>query len=105
MRKLGANIGVHNKYGRIDICATNKTGETHLIEVEGKSSKQKEQAMYSAIGQSLLLMNKPTKNTFYGIAVPDTPDWEKQLSKIPTYIKNRLNLKCYLTSKESIREI
>ncbi|MEN8134778.1 MAG: hypothetical protein ABFS18_04485 [Thermodesulfobacteriota bacterium] len=105
LKRMGATIGPHNKYGRIDVCTTNNAGETYLIEVEGKSSRQKEQAMYSALGQLLLIMNRPTKNTFYGIAVPDTPEWEIQLSKIPTYIKNTLNLKCYLTSKESTREI
>jgi hypothetical protein len=105
LEKMGVTIGVHNLFGRIDVCATNGAGETYLIEVEGKSSKQREQAMYSALGQLLLQMDKPPQNTFFGIAVPDTPEWEMQLSKIPSYIKRKINLKCYLTSKEATREI
>ena len=54
--------------------------ETVVIEVEGESSRQKEQAVYSAFGQIVLLM-RPDTNVRYGIAVPDTPSWEGQNGK------------------------
>lgn len=103
--ELGASIGAHKELGRVDIYATHKDKGTFLIEVEGQSSKQKEQAMYSAIGQTILMMLSPDRNITYALAVPDLPEWERQLAKIPSRIKHILNLKCLLVSESGVREV
>ena len=100
----GASIGAHPVYGRVDVIATHPELGTYLIEVEGKSAKQKEQAMYSALGQTILLMDKPEINITYVLAVPDQKDWEFQINKIPTRIKNMLNMECFLVSKIGVRK-
>ena len=45
LRKLGATVGAHNTYGRVDVFTSYPEHGTFLIEVEGASSKQKEQAV------------------------------------------------------------
>ena len=77
---------------------------TVVIEVEGESSLQKEQAVYSAFGQIVLLM-RPDTNVRYGIAVPDTPSWEGQMAKIPAHIRDMLSLTLWLVGKTSVREL
>ncbi|MCG9630876.1 hypothetical protein [Vibrio sp. Isolate30] len=100
---LGADIGAHPIYGRVDVCAIHPTKGTYLVEVEGQSSKQKEQAMYSALGQTLLQMNE--RNAVkYCIAVPDEDKWQIQLEKIPRYVRSLLNLSCLLVSVCGVRE-
>jgi len=42
-----------------------------VIEVEGDSSRQKEQAMYSALGQIVLSMGDSSSEVAYALAVPD----------------------------------
>lgn len=101
--QLGVKINNKTPYGRVDILALHPVHGIHLIEVEGKSSKQKEQALYSALGQIILLINEKTKDLNYGIAVPDNTNWETQLRKLPNYIKEKLNIKCYLVSDEEVR--
>ncbi|MDR9827316.1 hypothetical protein [Vibrio sp. 10N.261.51.F12] len=101
---LGADIGAHPKYGRIDVCAIHPTKGTYLVEVEGHSSKQKEQAMYSALGQTLLQMKEPN-SVKYCIAVPDEDKWQVQIEKISNYIKSLLNLSCLLVSVSRVREL
>ena len=100
----GASIGVHPIYGRVDVIATHSELGRYVIEVEGKSSKQKEQAIYSALGQTILMMEKEEINITYAIAVPDQKNWEVQIKKIPDRIKYLLNLKCYLVSKTGVRK-
>ena len=74
LNELGVVIGVHPKYGRADVVASHPQKGTFLIEVEGKSSKQKEQAIYSALGQIVLLMNEDNNEVFFGLAAPDQPE-------------------------------
>ena len=105
LRELGVHIGEHERYGRVDIAATHPRKGNYLIEVEGQSSKQKEQAMYSAIGQVVLMMQERGDGTTYALAFPDLPEWETQVQKIPGRIKSLLNLKCYLVSSGGVREI
>lgn len=105
LMELGVRIGAHPIYGRVDIAAEHPAKGKFLIEVEGKSSKQKEQAMYSALGQTILMMTSSNPKIFYGLAVPDEPEWERQLIKIPNRIKSLLNLKCYLISVSGARAI
>jgi hypothetical protein len=105
LNELGVEIRVHPKYGRADVVASHPQRGTFLIEVEGKSSKQKEQAIYSALGQIVLLMNEDNNKVFYGLAVPDQPEWERQLKKVPRRVKDLLSLRCILVSQGNIREI
>src|SRR5690348_5996057 len=59
LRDQGARIVAHPLYGRADMVAKNPRG-TLVIEVEGDSSRQKEQAMYSTLGQIVLSMGDPS---------------------------------------------
>jgi hypothetical protein len=65
LRDQGARIVAHSLYGRADMVAKNDRG-TLVIEVEGDSSRQKEQAMYSALGQIVLSMADPSPAITYG---------------------------------------
>ena len=103
--QLGAIIGSHKVHGRVDVSASHPSKGNCLIEVEGQSSKQKEQAMYSAIGQTILMMNRHSKKYTYAIAVPDTTEWERQILKIPERVKTLLSLKCFMVSQDGVREI
>ncbi len=103
--QLGVTIGSHKLHGRVDVSASHPNKGNYLIEVEGESSKQKEQAMYSAIGQSILMMDSPNNENIYAIAVPDTAEWERQIAKIPNRVKTLLNLKCFMVSHGGVREI
>jgi len=105
LNELGVVIGVHPKYGRADVMASHPKKGTFIIEVEGKSSKQKEQAIYSALGQIVLLMNEDNNKVFFCLAVPDQPEWERQLNKVPRRVKELLSLRCILVSEGNVREI
>jgi len=61
--------------------------------------------MYSALGQTIILMKENDERITYGLAVPEQLDWERQLKKVPIRIKKLLFLKCFLVSKENVREI
>lgn len=71
LKQYGVTIGKHSTYGRADIVAQHPKGGTVVVEVEGSSSRQREQAMYSAIGQLLLSMKHDTAETTYALAVPN----------------------------------
>lgn len=100
--ELGAKIGAHPRYGRTDVVAEHSEHGVFLVEVEGTSSKQTEQAMYSALGQTVLLMKGDGEK--YLLAVPDNAKWERQVQKIPEYVRNLLSLSCVLVSKNGVRE-
>jgi hypothetical protein len=101
IRELGARVGSHHIFGRADVVAEHEEHGLVLVEVEGQSSRQKEQAVYSALGQLMLQMNGG--NHTYVIAVPDEPNWEKQVRKIPQHAKKQLSLSCMLVSERGIR--
>ena len=82
LRDHGVKIVAHPLYGRADLVATKEGRGTFVIEVEGDSSRQREQAMYSALGQIVLSMGASSPDIKYGLAVPDTVQWESQLKKI-----------------------
>jgi hypothetical protein len=105
LNELGVEIGMHPKYGKTDVVASHPQKGTFFVEVEGKSSKQKEQAIYSALGQIVLLMNEDNNKVFFGLAVPDQPEWERQLKKVPRRVKELLSLRCILVSEGNVREI
>lgn len=100
---IGALVGGHPEHGRVDIVAEHPLHGCCLVEVEGLSSKQKEQAVYSALGQLLLLMGEGEHG--FVIAVPDQPAWERQLVKIPVHVKKLLRLSCLLVSPEGVRDL
>ena len=92
LRRLGVVIGTHKLFGPVDVVADHPSEPTHLIEVEGESGRQREQALYSSLGQLLLSMKIWSDGIVYGIAVPDTREWWQQLRKIPLEVTQRLRL-------------
>ena len=104
LKEQGVEIGVHPKYGRADVVAE-KQGLTCIIEVEGCSSKQREQAVYSALGQVISQMDQASDAVKYGLAVPDSPEWEKQLQKIPERVRKLLDLELLLVSRTDVRKL
>ncbi len=100
----GARIGAHPDFGRADLVATKPGMATVVVEIEGDSSRQQEQALYSALGQAVLLMTTDG-DIRYGLAVPDTPSWERQMAKIPADICDRLSLTLWLVGKTGVREL
>ena len=105
LRESGVTIGAHSKFGRADVVAEHTQLGTVVIEVEGDSSRQREQAIYSALGQALLVMRDFSDSIAYGIAVPDHEDWVRQLQKVPLAAAERLKLQLLAVSPEGVREI
>jgi len=79
MQALGVKIGPHPEFGRVDVVAHHEKHGLFLVEVEGSSSRQGEQALYSALGQLVLQMRSSPHS--YAIAVPEEPSWGKRLPK------------------------
>lgn len=100
---MGVTIGAHPEFGRADIVAEHQKKGLFVVEVEGDSSRQKEQAVYSALGQ-LVLQMQGVKHSFV-LAVPDEALWEKQLLKIPQYARATLGLSCVLVSEQGVRAV
>lgn len=100
---MGVTIGAHPEFGRADIVAEHPNHGLFVVEVEGNSSRQKEQAVYSALGQ-LVLQMQGRKHGFV-LAVPDEPLWEKQLMKIPKHACATLGLSCVLVSSQGVRAV
>jgi hypothetical protein len=105
LREHGVRIGAHPVYKRADVVATHPAKGTFVIEVDGQSSRQSEQKMYSALGQLLLAMTRFEDNLVYGIAAPDLPEWELTFHKIPSQVCSRLSLRRLLVSEEGIRSL
>ena len=76
---------------------------TYLVEVEGQSARQKEQALYSALGQLLLQCHGGHERLL--LAVPDSAEWERQTRKIPAFSRKCLRLSIALASAETVREV
>jgi hypothetical protein len=96
LQALGVSIGEHDIYGRADIVADHPDLGRRIIEVEGDSSRQRDQAMYSALAQILLKWRGTTEHLRYGLAVPNSRRWRLQLVKIPSSIRELLGLELYL---------
>ncbi len=105
LHRLGVTIGTHKMFGPVDVVADHPTEPTRLIEVEGESGRQREQALYSALGQLLLSMKIWNESIVYGIAVPDTREWWRQLQKIPLELTKRLRLWRYSVGVNSCTSI
>lgn len=102
LRDLGAQIDPHPLFGPVDVVADHQEHGLRLIEVEGQSSRQQEQALYSALGQIVLSMKFEAKHVRFGLAVPSTPQWIRQARKIPTNITKLLTLDLYLVDGNSV---
>lgn len=105
LRESGATIGAHPTFGRADVVAEHATLGTVIVEVEGESTRQREQAVYSALGQALLNMRSFDGSTSYAIAVPHREDWVRQLRKVPRSVARRLNLKLLAVSPSGVEEV
>jgi hypothetical protein len=105
LRDHGVKIVAHPLFGRADLVATKESLGTFVIEVEGDSSRQKEQAMYSALGQIVLSMADSSTTITYGLAVPDAVRRETQLNKIPHRVRDLLKLSLFLVSKSGVRQL
>lgn len=99
---MGVIIGAHPEFGRTDIVAEHPTKGLFIVEVEGTSSRQKEQAVYSALGQLVLQMHG--RRGKFILAVPDEHTWEVQVKKIPGYARTTLSLSCLLVSEHGVRK-
>jgi hypothetical protein len=95
-------IVAHPLYGRADLVAAKEGVGTLVVEIEGDSSRQKEQAMYSALGQVILSMGDPSPQITYALAVPDSEQWERQLKKVPNQIRELLRIKRWLVSQTGV---
>jgi hypothetical protein len=84
LEKIGARLMCHPVFGRIDIVAEHDEYGLRLVEVEGDSSRQTEQALYS---------------------VPDTPQWLRQLRKLPPAILRRLTLDLYIVAENHVTSV
>ena len=102
LKSIGVLLKAHPEFGRADIVAQ-RNDKTFIIEVEGLSNRQPDQALYSLLGQLLLKMKTNTEFYEYGIAVPYNSVLENQLSKIPLFVKNHLRLKYYIVGKDDIK--
>lgn len=105
MENVGVTIGPHPTSGRTDLVAKGTDGHLFLVEVEGDTSRQPEQAMYSALGQTILLIKQNTDSVTYGLAVPGDASWEYQLRKIPAIVLTALRVKLFLVSTSNVREL
>jgi hypothetical protein len=105
LRQRGVRLGTHPTYNRADVVATHPDKGTHVFEVEGVSSRQPEQAVYSALGQVMLAMTRFADDTAYGVAVSDLPWYERQLRKVPVQGCRRLDLSLMLVSSDDVRLI
>lgn len=102
LKSLGARPDKHPEFGRADVVAKHPHKGTFIVEVEGESSRQKEQAIYSALGQLVLQMDGGNHRLM--LAVPDEPAWEKQIEKIPHNARKALGLTCVLVSEHGVHE-
>ena len=105
IREHGVRIGAHPVYKRADVVTIHPAKGTFVTEVEGRSSSQLEQKMYSALGQLLLAMTWFEDNLVYRIAAPGLPEWELQFEKFPPQVCRRLSLRRLLVSEEGVRSL
>ena len=103
LRENGAKIVAHELFGRADLVVAKAGCDTVVIEVEADSARQREQALYSALGQLLLSMGQEGDYK-YALAVPDSHEWEKQVKKVPRRVRSLLRLDLLLVSERGVRE-
>ena len=105
LEKLGSTLtGKHPKYQRVDIIAEHPSHGIVIVEVEGNASRQKEQAMYAALGQLIISMRFDSVAVSYAIAVPDDPEWRRQLEKIPLSVLAKLKIQIFFVDANKVSE-
>ena len=102
LEAAGVRIAADPEFGRVDLVARKPGAATTVVEVKGDSARQKEQALYAAFGQTVLMMREDG-GVRYGLAVPDTPSWERQAQKIPEHICSKLSLTLWLIGETGVR--
>ena len=102
MQDNGIAISSCSELGRVDIVAKHPSDGIFLVECEGDTTKQPEQAMYSALGQ--LLLHMKDASTHYVLAVPKSPIWSAQVAKITQHVRRTLGLRVFLVSSDDIKE-
>jgi Holliday junction resolvase-like predicted endonuclease len=102
LRKAGVQVGPHAVWGRVDIVAEKLEEPIYFVEVEADTKKQREQALYSALGQLLLLMEQPPNVARYCLATPDTKQWRAQFAKVPDRVVELLGLEFFLVSRAGV---
>jgi hypothetical protein len=105
LRERGVRIVAHPVYGSAELVSVRPGSGTFVIEAEADSSKQKEQAMYSALGQLVLSMHDPLPDITHELAVPGDEKWAIQLRKAPEAIRQLLRLQLWLVSEEGVRSL
>src|SRR6266566_416439 len=75
LKGLGVTIGPDDRFGRVDVVADHDRHGLYVVEVEGESRKQKEQGLYSCLGQLLLIMRAWNPQISYGMGVPSSREW------------------------------
>jgi hypothetical protein len=103
LRTQGVKIVAHPLYGRADLVARKDGAGTFVVEIEGDASRQREQAMYSALGQIVLSMHDASSEIAYALAMPDGEKWAAQLRKVPDRILKLLRLRLWLVSETGVR--
>ncbi len=104
LEAAGVRIGRDPEFGRADLVVRKRGSTTTVVEAKGDSARQKDQALYAAIGQTVLTMREDGR-VRYGLAVPDNPLWERQVQKIPAHICSMLSLTLWLVGEAGVREL
>jgi len=105
LKRKGVTESKHKEYGLADFVAVHPVHGTHVIEVEGDSSRQPSSAFYSAVSQVLTVMGDFPKRVSYGVAFPNTSRWERQAEKLSPEVRRRLNLSIWFVSGSVCRTI
>jgi len=103
LEREGVRLEPHKRFGRADLVAEHPRRGAVVLEVEGDSSRQQEQALYSALGQLVLSIQGSGGKIRYGLAVPNTAPWRRHLAKIPGVVRKRLRLELMLVSRRSVQ--
>lgn len=102
MQDNGVTVHIHKTGRRTDILASHHIHGIYVIECEGDTSKQREQALYSALGQILLQMDDLTRR--FAIAFPDSEAWTKQVLKLPKAVRDALRLTVFMVATNHVKE-
>ena len=104
LKALGVEIGVDRHFG-VDIRAQHPDAGRYLVEAKGRSSIQKELALYSAFGQLVTKIGTPPWQSRHALAFPDCPKWQRQAEKLPRWLLSTAKLEIWLVSERGIRDV
>ncbi len=101
--EMSAKVDLHPKSGRVDLVAERPDRGVYLVEVEVDSARQKEQAVYRALGQILMRIDGRDKR--YAVAVPGEPDSIAQVKKVPAFCREALGLSLLAVTPEGVEDV